>query len=81
MKFIIFWVGCLLSAIFIALKLYGLINWGWMWVLAPLWIPFVMACALPVLVFTILLLGSVALSIVLLLIGVSVMVLESFDRA
>ena len=34
--------GCsltgVLTVIFIALKLTGLINWSWWWVLCPLWI-------------------------------------------
>lgn len=28
-----------LTLIFIVLKLCGVIHWGWLWVLAPLWIP------------------------------------------
>ena len=31
----------LLAIVFIALKLAGYIAWGWMWVLAPLWLPFI----------------------------------------
>jgi hypothetical protein len=33
--------GCLtlLTILFIALKLTGVINWSWFWVLAPVWIP------------------------------------------
>lgn len=31
--------GGLLAAIFITLKLCGVISWSWLWVLAPLWIP------------------------------------------
>ena len=30
----------LLTLVFIVLKLIGVINWSWWWVLAPLWIPF-----------------------------------------
>lgn len=30
----------LLTILFIALKLNGTINWSWLWVLSPLWIPF-----------------------------------------
>lgn len=30
-----------LLIIFIVLKLCKLINWSWLWVLSPLWIPFV----------------------------------------
>lgn len=29
----------LLQLIFITLKLIGKINWSWLWVLAPLWLP------------------------------------------
>lgn len=29
----------ILLIVFIVLKLIGVINWGWGWVLAPLWIP------------------------------------------
>lgn len=29
----------LLTIAFIVLKLCGVIDWGWAWVLAPLWIP------------------------------------------
>ena len=28
----------LLTIVFIVLKLCGVIHWGWLWVLAPLWI-------------------------------------------
>ena len=31
----------LLVILFIALKLTGVITWSWLWVLAPIWIPFV----------------------------------------
>ena len=31
--------GFLLFAIFLVLKLTGVIAWAWIWVLAPLWIP------------------------------------------
>lgn len=29
----------LLLILFIGLKLAGVINWSWVWVLAPMWIP------------------------------------------
>lgn len=29
-----------LAILFIALKLTAVINWSWLWVLAPIWIPF-----------------------------------------
>lgn len=30
----------LLAVLFIGLKLTGYITWSWLWVLAPIWIPF-----------------------------------------
>ncbi len=32
----------LLTLLFIALKLIGVIDWSWIWVLSPLWIPIVL---------------------------------------
>lgn len=32
----------LLALVFITLKLCGIISWSWWWVLAPLWIPFIL---------------------------------------
>lgn len=40
-------VAGLLGVLFIALKLIGVIQWSWVWVLAPFWIP--LATALGVL--------------------------------
>ena len=31
----------MLAIIFIVLKLLGHIEWSWLWILAPLWIPWV----------------------------------------
>jgi hypothetical protein len=38
----------LLTVLFIGLKLTGYISWSWIWVLAPLWIPFVIVLLLAV---------------------------------
>jgi uncharacterized protein (DUF983 family) len=43
----------LLAIVFIVLKLTEVITWSWLWVLSPLWIPFVIAIPL-VLIFAIL---------------------------
>ena len=32
----------MLQLLFIGLKLTGSIDWGWLWVLAPVWIPIIM---------------------------------------
>jgi hypothetical protein len=41
-----------LTLIFIVLKLCNVINWSWLWVLSPLWLPFsiVMVCLVVVLI-------------------------------
>ena len=33
--------GGLLTIVFITLKLIGVIDWSWIWVLSPLWIGFI----------------------------------------
>ena len=43
--------GDLLLAAFIVLKLTGVIDWSWWWVLAPLWIPLAL-CAIMIIVVT-----------------------------
>ena len=39
-KTALFFIFC--TVMFIALKLYGIISWGWLWVLSPLWIPMIL---------------------------------------
>lgn len=43
-------IAGVLGIVFIVLKLVGIINWSWIWVLAPFWISFAIAF-LAVLVF------------------------------
>ena len=38
--------GTLLAVLFIGLKLGGIINWSWLWVLAPIWGPFVVVAVI-----------------------------------
>lgn len=40
----------LLTVAFIVLKLTGVINWSWLWVLAPIWIPTAITLAIIVIV-------------------------------
>lgn len=44
----------LLTIVFIVLKLYGVIQWSWLWVLSPIWIP--TALAITILLFIIIVL-------------------------
>lgn len=41
-------VGCttLFLAVFVVLKLVGVINWSWWWVLSPLWISVIVGIVL-----------------------------------
>ena len=44
--------GGLLAILFIGLKLTGFINWSWLWVLSPLWIPVLAVLVFVAVVFT-----------------------------
>ena len=44
----------LLTIVFIVLKLIGVINWSWLWVLSPLWISVGLALLIIILIFVIL---------------------------
>ena len=44
----------LLTIVFIVLKLCGVINWSWVWVLSPLWISFGLGIILITILFIIL---------------------------
>ena len=46
----------LLAILFITLKLTGVITWSWLWVLAPIWIPFV------IVVFVLIIIGIVVIA-------------------
>jgi len=41
----------ILTLIFITLKLVGIVNWSWVWVLAPIWIPLALTVAIILVVF------------------------------
>ena len=43
----------LLTILFIALKLLKIINWSWVWVLAPLWIPTIIVIIILIIMFII----------------------------
>jgi len=43
----------LLTIVFIVLRLTGFIDWSWLWVLAPLWMPIALVLAIVIVVFTI----------------------------
>jgi len=44
----------LLTIVFIVLKLVGVINWSWLWVLSPLWISAGLVLLIIILIFVIL---------------------------
>lgn len=39
-------IGTVVLIVFIILKLCGVINWPWIWVLSPLWIGFILTVIL-----------------------------------
>lgn len=41
----------LLGVLFVGLKLTGHIDWSWLWVTAPFWVPFLVSLVLFVVVF------------------------------
>lgn len=41
----------LLGICFIVLKLLGIIHWSWLWVLAPIWLPFVVLILVTIIIF------------------------------
>ena len=41
----------LLTIVFIALKLLGVIQWSWVWVLSPIWIPLIIVIILFIIIF------------------------------
>lgn len=45
---------------FIVLKLTGVINWSWLWVLAPIWIPTAITLAIIVIVLVAILVRELA---------------------
>ena len=45
--------GSALLLTFIILKLVGVINWSWWWVLSPIWIPVVLLLAVSILLFVV----------------------------
>lgn len=50
----------LLAVAFIVLKLTGVINWSWLWVLAPIWIPTAITLAIIVIVLVVILVRELA---------------------
>ena len=45
--------GSALLLTFIILKLIGVIDWSWWWVLSPIWIPVVLLLAVSILLFVV----------------------------
>lgn len=41
----------LLTIVFIVLKLCGIINWSWIWVLSPIWISFILSILIVLIIF------------------------------
>jgi len=50
----------LLALLFIGLKLGNVINWSWMWVLSPIWIPMALVASILTFVGVIMLIAALA---------------------
>lgn len=48
----------ILGIVFIVLKLCGVIDWNWVWVLAPFWIPLVLGLLILIVILTITAIGD-----------------------
>ena len=48
----------LLTIVFIVLKLLKVINWSWLWVLAPIWIPIIITIMIVIITFIIAKMGG-----------------------
>lgn len=48
-----------IGTIFVVLKLVGVIDWSWLWVLAPFWIPLSLALVVIALAFIVLLVVAI----------------------
>lgn len=48
----------LLTIVFIVLKLLKVINWSWLWVLAPIWIPIIITIMIVIITFIIVKIAS-----------------------
>ena len=48
----------LLTIVFIVLKLTGVINWSWLWVLSPLWIGFLLWVVIMIIIIVVVLVAS-----------------------
>lgn len=49
----------LLGLLFITLKLLGVVNWSWLWVLAPIWIPIAIVIFILFIVFVVAIIKSI----------------------
>ena len=59
-KVVVYSPSCMiLFIVFLVLKLTNVINWSWLWVTAPLWIP--VSIALVLLLIAIVILGIIAI--------------------
>ena len=43
-------LGGILGVVFVVLKLCGVINWSWVWVLSPFWIGLALSIIVPIIV-------------------------------
>ena len=54
-----FSLSTLLTVAFVVLKLCGVINWSWLWVFSPLWIPAALILVFILIILVIRVLGAI----------------------
>ena len=55
--------GFTLSLIFLILKLTHIIDWAWVWIFAPVWIPLVLATSILLIYFLVLIIAAIVTAI------------------
>ena len=56
-------IGTILAIVFMVLKLTGHIDWSWVWVFAPIWIPLALAVGILIIYFVVILIIAIIAAI------------------
>lgn len=55
--------GFTLAIIFLVLKLTHIIDWAWVWIFAPVWIPLVLAAVIILIYFLVVVIAAIVIAI------------------
>ena len=56
-------IGTILAIVFMVLKLTGHIDWSWVWVFAPIWIPLALAVGILIIYFVVIMIIAIIAAI------------------